>query len=281
MPPQAVRDRVASVADCRPPAAPWQRLGDPPSDQAFVSFYISDDLARWPVRAITLPKNNKSDPNLETLTYGLFSTCEPKMRAGIVNRHVRHVIFLTRIRDRGRYVTGYYELGWYARGSLWPTTRDFALAANRARFVDPIPVTGFSGELGDALQRKWRSYILLDAESSAELVATLSAATDRTSAYLAEVDRLERINLYLTGYRYVSWKRTEPWGWNDAEVYLPGSDAEPSDASPNVSPSGRWRCRACGEITTNEALLKLCPNCRNRGTLRPLKGDKIEEGDDG
>jgi hypothetical protein len=233
------------------------------------------------VRAITLPKNNKSDPNLETLTYGLFSTCEPKMRVGIVNRRVRHVIFVTNIRAKGRHVTGSYELGWYAHGTLWPSTRDFALAACSARFIDPIPVRGFSGELGERLRGRWRSYILLDPEPSADLVAVVSAAPDRTSEYLAEIDRLERINRYLTGYRYVSWKRPEPWGWSDAGAYLPSDDGQPGDASPNTSPTGRWRCDACGETTINEALLKLCPHCGSGGRLRPIADDETEEGKDG
>lgn len=279
--PAASRREPVPVPDRRPPAGPWHAIGDSSPGQTFVSFYISDDVARWPVRAITLPRNNKSDPNLETLTYGLFSTCEPKMRAGIVRRNVDHIVFLTNIRGTGRHITGFYELGWYAHGTLWPKVRDFALAANRARFVDPIPISDLQGELGERLRRRWRTYVLLDAEASSQLLAIISAAPDRTPEYLAEIDRLERINLYRSGYRYVSWKRAEPWGWGDAAAYLPSTDDEQALASPNTSPSGRWRCEACGETTINQALLKLCPHCRRRGTLQPIGSSETEEGEVG
>lgn len=272
------RRRPPPRPDYRPPAAPWQAMDFPASPQAFVSFYISDDLARWPVRAITLPKNNKSDPNLETLSYGLFSTCEPKMRVGIVNRNVRHIVFLTNIRSKGRHVTGYYELGWYTHGSLWPNVRDYALAARSARFIEPIPVGAFGGGLGDRLQRRWRSFILLDAELSAELLSIVSAAPDKTLEYLSEIDRLERINYYFTGHRYVSWQRREPWTWADAARYLTPPALSDGGASPNASPTGQWRCGSCGEITVNEALLKLCPYCHEGGTLRPINEEDVKEG---
>lgn len=273
-----LRHRQRARLEHRPPGAPWRALEFPASPQAFVSFYLSDDLARWPVRAITLPKNNKSDPNLETLSYGLFSTCEPKMRVGIVNRNVHHIIFLTNIRSKGRHVTGYYELGWYTHGSLWPNVRDYALAARSAKFIEPISVGDFSGGLGDRLQRRWRSFILLDAEHSAELLSIVSGASDKTSEYLSEIDRLERINLYLTGYRYVSWQRNEPWTWEDAARYLTPTEFGDADAAPNTSPTGQWRCGSCGEIAINEALLKLCPRCHENGTLRPIQREDIKEG---
>lgn len=252
-------------------------MRDCASAQAFVSFYISDDLARWPVRAITLPKNNKSDPNLETLSYGLFSTCEPKMRVGIVDRGIRHIAFLTNIRSKGRHITGLYELGWYAPGTLSPAVRDYALAARSAKFIDPIPLKDFTGELGARLQRRWRSYIMLPPEQSAELVDVISAAPDRTPDYLAEIDRLERINLHFAGYRYVSWQRKEPWTWDDAVDYLTPHSGTGLDSSPNTSPTGRWRCESCGEMTINGALLKLCPHCKTRGTLRPILVETSEE----
>ena len=51
----------------------------------FLSFYLRDELSALAVRGVTLPGNNKSDPNLETGTYGLFSICCQSMRAGIVD----------------------------------------------------------------------------------------------------------------------------------------------------------------------------------------------------
>ena len=54
-------------------------------------MYLADDLSRLPVRHITRPHDNKSDPNIETGTYGLFSTCENQMRSGIVNRGAQYI----------------------------------------------------------------------------------------------------------------------------------------------------------------------------------------------
>ena len=59
-------------------------------------MYLADDLGRLPVRHITRPHDNKSDPNIETGTYGLFSTCEHQMRSGIVNNGARHIVFMCR-----------------------------------------------------------------------------------------------------------------------------------------------------------------------------------------
>ena len=57
-------------------------------------MYLPDDLSRLPVRHITRPHDNKSDPNIETGTYGLFSTCEHQMRSGIVNRGAQYIVFM-------------------------------------------------------------------------------------------------------------------------------------------------------------------------------------------
>src|SRR5216683_1864933 len=73
------------VHPLKPPAPPWLELV--PTDDAgegVLSFYYSEDEAAVPIRAIMLPNNNKSDPNIETATYGLFSTCSQRTRAGIV-----------------------------------------------------------------------------------------------------------------------------------------------------------------------------------------------------
>ena len=87
-----------------PPAAPWTALEvDTPA-----SGYLSEDLSRLPIRAITSPDDNKSDPNIETGTYGLFSTCERGMRAGIVNNKAQVIVFLCRGGNE-RAVAGYYH----------------------------------------------------------------------------------------------------------------------------------------------------------------------------
>ena len=70
-----------------PPAAPWTALEVNTPATGYLSVYLSEDLSRLPIRAITRPYDNKSDPNIETGTYGLFSTCERAMRAGDAGRY--------------------------------------------------------------------------------------------------------------------------------------------------------------------------------------------------
>jgi hypothetical protein len=93
-----------------------------------------------------------------------------------------------------------------------------------------------------------------------------------------EIDRLERLNAYHSGYRYPSWRRTEPFTWADAERYLKEA---PDDADAgkvrNSSPTGWWRCTTCDKLTENRALLKACPHCHEIDTLRPLAAADLQE----
>src|SRR6266849_674173 len=205
------------VHPLKPPAPPWLELV--PTDDAgegVLSFYYSEDEAAVPIRAIMLPNNNKSDPNIETATYGLFSTCSQRTRAGIVERGTRYMFFVTQ-RGGCRMLTGYYRLRWYTPGNL--PGRDFAVAADHVHFIDPgLPLR------------------------------------------------------HLTGYRYVAWRRKEPFTWEEARLYLPGigqSSATPAGSARRImtSRSGKWRCTHCGELTSSDALLRLCPSCKQPSTL--------------
>ena len=80
----------------KPPAAPWSLLRAAQPATGYLSMYLADDLSWLPVRHITRPHDNKSDPNIETGTYGLFSTCEHQMRSGIVNRGAQYIVFMCR-----------------------------------------------------------------------------------------------------------------------------------------------------------------------------------------
>ncbi len=134
-------------SDVRPPNPPWMELHAPPPHCGYLSFYISDDLSALAVRAVTLPGNNKSDPNLETGTYGLFSTCERQMRAGVVNNGSPYLFFVTRYRGR-RVLAGHYRIAWYCDGPLSSSGGDYALAADRLRFIHPpIPLDELPGGL--------------------------------------------------------------------------------------------------------------------------------------
>jgi hypothetical protein len=254
----------------RPPNQPWQKLRVGAFAGGYASFYYADELGALPVRAITKLKDNKSDPNIETGTYGLFSTCEEKMRSGIVRDPPQHLFFVTRLRSGGRHLTGYYELGWYTEGALRRRTRDFALAADRMRWVDPLPLSSLPEGLDAILGGRWRLNKRLERAVSLRLVALLDSRPDRTSAYVREVDRLERINEYHSGFRYPSWRRHEPFSWRDAEHYLREVALDP--AAPkvrNASPTGWWRCANCTGLVENKALLKACPHCKQLDGLRP------------
>jgi hypothetical protein len=262
----------------RPPHLPWHAFNHAEPAIGYVSYYLCDELARWPVRAVTRIKDNKSDPNLETGTYGLFSTCEEKMRSGIVASAPRYLFFVTRPRKAGRQLTGMYELGWWAPGSLHLRTRDFALAARAIRFIDPVPLEQLPGELAGLLSGKWRLNKRLDSEHTAALVRYVASRPDKTSDYLQEVDRVERINQFHSGYRYPTWRREDPWSWADAARYLKAAAVDP-DAPKirNSSPTGWWRCTQCGEATENAALLKACPACHELDTLRPLAAYELSQ----
>jgi hypothetical protein len=251
---------------------PWTQLVPVEPSIGYVSYYYADELARLPVRAITRIKDNKSDPNLETGTYGLFSTCQEKMRSGIVRHRPRYIFFITKPRNGGRQLSGMYELGWWAPGSLSSRIRDFSLAARSLRFVTPEPVDQLPGELAKLLSGRWRLVKRLGPEHTAQLAAHLQAKRDRTAEYLLEVDRMERINNFHSGYRYPTWRRSDSWRWGDAGRYLntgPVVAGEPLKIL-NSSPSGWWRCAECGGEIENRALLKACPSCQEIGTLRPL-----------
>src|SRR4051812_46141149 len=95
-----------------PPGSPWRCLeaAEPPT--GYLSFYFSDDLSPLPVRHITRAGDCKSDPNIETGTFGLFSTCEPNLRSGLVNSAARYLFFLTTRPGLNRVAAGFYRIAW-------------------------------------------------------------------------------------------------------------------------------------------------------------------------
>jgi len=261
-----------------PPNTPWRALDPAVPAHGYASFYYCDELGGWPVRSITRLKDNKSDPNLETCTYGLFSTCEQKMRSGIVSSRPRDVFFVCRPPGRLRQVSGYYEIGWYTPGALHKRTRDFALAARAMRFIDPIPLPELPDGLADVLGGSWRLTKRLDPEETRRLRTVIDSMPDRTPDYLGEIDRLERLNAYYSGYRYPSWRRNQRFTWADAERYLQEVPHDPTAPKVrNSSPTGWWRCAACALLTENAALLKACPHCHHIDTLRPVAATDLRE----
>ncbi len=256
----------------KPPDEPWAQLEAAAPTIGCLSFYYSDEVSPLPVRAITRPHDNKSDPNIETGTYGLFSTCQRAMRAGVVNRGVKYVFFVCR-RDGRRVVSGYYRIGWFADGILHAQRADFALAAERVHFVNPpIPLSALPEPVATSAARPFRLFKFIGAEDTSAMIDTLDVRPNALQAYLDEVDRLERLQLFHSGYRYVSWQQIDPFSWDMATPYLRAEGGSANDGTmANTSPTGYWQCANCAKYVANMALLKRCPFCRTMGTLRPVK----------
>ena len=255
----------------KPPAAPWSPLQIEQPVTGYLSMYLADNLSRLPVRHITRPHDNKSDPNIETGSYGLFSTCERQMRSGIVKGGAQYIVFMCRWGGR-RVVSGYYRLTWKALGTLHkPTRPDYVLAADVVHFVNPpIPISDLPDSVASAAGTRFRLVKKIDSAQTQVLISILDSRPNALSEYLAEIDRLERFQLFHSGYRYVSWRQRKPFNWDMAHRYL-----EPSptfNAVSNSSATGTWRCIAadCEKYTINQALLKRCPFCGCMGTLRPV-----------
>ena len=234
----------------------------------YLSVYLSEDLSGLPIRAITLPNDNKSDPNLETGTYGLFSTCERGMRAGIVNNKAQFIVFLTK-RGKERVVAGYYRLAWKTEGVLHATKRDYALASDYVHFVaEPIPVSHLPEPAKAAAERKFRLSKRLSAVETQTIIAALDSQPNALEDYLSEIDRIERFQKCHSGYRYVTWQQEEPFSWELARQYL----VEPTvpGTGINQSPTGFWQCTnsECGKFINNWSLLRRCPFCSAMGTLQ-------------
>jgi len=255
---------MAAHCNLTPPRPPWAELNFNSASGGYLSIYYSDDMSRLPVRWVTKPGDNKSDPNLETMTYGMFSTCGRGMRAGIVKRNARFLFFATRWKGR-RVLAGYYRLHWFTTGTFGQG--DFCISARSAHFVsDPIALSEVDRECGTDLSAPFRGTRLLTAGQCQSLAKLLNAQPDATEEYLSEIDRLERFNLRHGGFRYVNWKRKDKFSWAHAAAYLPTAVKGQSMKS-NKSTSNYWVCSACERKTWSESLLKLCPHCGEPSTL--------------
>lgn len=249
-----------------PPNEPWKPIPLHSKSRGYLSIYYSDDMSGLPVRWVTKPGDNKSDPNIETMTYGLFSTCSKSLRSGIVTRGAEYLLFGTS-RNGTRVLSGYYHLRWYTE---WKAgQRDYAIAADKLHFVEhPIPFKEVDKKCGTDISKPFRGTRLLSREHCKKIVALLEHAADATSGYLEEIDRLERFNLWYGGYRYIAWRQGVKFSWEHATNYL-SNDSKSAVAVHNSTLSNRWQCIECNGEVINRALLKRCPSCGALGSLRP------------
>ncbi len=213
--------------DIRPPNPPWKPL-QPADKGAYLSFYYSDSNSKIPVRDITRFGDSKSDPNIETMTYGLFSTCMEDMRRSLVQKGVEHVFYCTtrtRGKARVRVLTSYYHIKWYHRG---PDLRhhagkaDYWLAADEVRFLNRgFPLADLTGYLrGVRLDIRFRRYLYLYPETTQLLLLLIMEAPDATQECVQAIKRLENENLQKYGVTYTNWKKKEGFDWNWARKYL-------------------------------------------------------------
>lgn len=260
-----------------PPNPPWKALEMTSKPGGYLSYYYSDDISPLPVRWITKPGDNKSDPNLETSTYGLFSTCSKDMRRGVVKSSRPYLFFITN-RNGVRFLTGYYYIGWYADGAI-PGGGDFYLAASKMRFINPpISLVEIDRLLGSTLSRRFRKPKIISHDICQELRALLDSRKDFTIAYLEEIDRLERFNLQYGEYRYIAWKQKNKFSWEYAKEYLNRYFKESSmKVAPklvkNSNPENKWICSACNYTFINKSLLRRCPDCGELASLQPVNND--------
>lgn len=196
-----------------PPNPPWVPLDICEASGGYLSYFYNDELSSLPARAITRVGDNKVDPNLETKTYGLFSTCNKIMRRSIVKRRCRPIFFMTN-RKGVRVLAGLYLVKWYV--PVAPNGDDFCLAADRIWFVeDPIPLVDVDKACGTDICRPSRSICLrVNPDECRKMVGLLKRKPNVIKLYLSEIGRLERFNLKYGGYKCVTAKERDSYSWH-------------------------------------------------------------------
>jgi len=221
--------------DVRPPNPPWIPLPVKSGSKAALSFYYSDRLSKTPIRDVSHKDDPKPDPNLETMTFGLFSRCDKAMRATIVREGAElHFLCTGRRGQQGhiRVLTGYYHYGWYCRG-LWGGRKskrnamdDYMLAAKQIRFVDPgFPLADLTDFLhGVRLDRRFRTFKYVDDKTATRLLHLVNNTPDATERYISEIRRVEQLVLnrdkllYKNRVNGFSWDVVaEAWARRDEE----------------------------------------------------------------
>ena len=263
------------VQPARPPGPPWTPLVEAEPPTGYLSVFYSDDLSPLAVRHVTRPGDCKSDPNLETGTFGLFSTCEPTMRSAVIHKRTSYLFFVASRREAGcRVLVGLYHLAWWCAGPLNGARPDVCLAADHMRFVHPpVRLRDLPEPSRSVAMRQFRTCCPVDHRVTAQLMQVLVARAVRTADYATEIDRLERFNAFHTGFRYPGWKQMEPFTWDLAPQFLRPPHPNVLGRQRvvlNTSQTGAWRCVACGAVSMNRSRLRRCPECKELATLEPV-----------
>jgi len=207
----------------RPPSkVVWQQIEKNSEPTGHLAYYYSNQKTELPVRDVTKRYDNKSDPNIETKSYGMFSTCMPPARKNMVERGDSYIFFFTR-RNNQRILTGYYELDKFVPTGITPIRggkpnkfKDFALLAKRTHFVkNGIPFTGktWSKIKSEHIHEDEiegfgpRDFVKVDPQMTKKLKKLLDEQEDITDEYIKEIHNLENINKENSGKKYPTWKR--------------------------------------------------------------------------
>ena len=204
----------SAITDVRPPNPPWLPIQKDDKSLATMTFYYGDAKSQVvPIRDVTNKNDAKPDPNIETLTYGLFSFCCKNERKAIVEKGITTQFFCTSRANAVRVLTGYYRPAWYCEMGA----NDYAIAAHSARFVSPgfvlnILTSFFEDYPIDKFFRTWK--YIHDEKVIQRLLLLINSAPDATDTYISEIHRLEADSLEQFGRVY--FDRLEGFSWEYA-----------------------------------------------------------------
>ena len=202
------------IPNVRPPNAPWLPIQRGATNIATMTFYYGDAKSPVvPIRDITNRNDAKHDPNLETLTYGLFSVCCKDERKAIVEKGIATQFFCTSRLNGVRVLTGYYHPAWYCRMG----EDDYAIAAESARFVSPgfelnKQVSFLEGYPIDRFFRTWK--YIRDEKVIQRLTLLINSAPDATTTHISEIHQWEAYSLEHYGHMY--FDKLEGFSWESA-----------------------------------------------------------------
>lgn len=266
-----------------PPNDPWEELEvSEPTEGYLTLYYCEDEISKYPVREVTKVNDNKSDPNLETMSYGMCSTCTRDIRSGLVKNGRPYIFFCTNYKGQ-RYLTGYYHIGWHALGppllsNLQNGTiqDDYRLVADEMKFVYPafsFEEVAEKCDFEDILSGFRKKLVSPDEVS--KILSLFDEHEDASKDYIREIERLESINKRYHEYRYPTWKREAGFAWNNVEDYVltdtgwDYNDLKDEIESIQTASVSEWVCMSCEYEFENEAPLKVCPECGKIGALLP------------
>jgi len=206
----------------KPPNEPWIPIEDN-DEEAVIAYYISDSKTKIPIRDVTHRNDPKADPNIETMTFGLFSYCHEQMRKSMIDNGINLLYFSTRrlkeVEEDGnkkieglRVLTGFYRIGWYYQVK----EDDYMLAGKKCKFVNPgFPLIDLTEYLrGDSLISGFLQWKYLKNETPRLLLNLFDQTPDSTKLYEEEIKRLEKHALDEHGFMYR--KRKHGFSWDDA-----------------------------------------------------------------